>query len=78
MQKTLEVASKDPTYGELLQFAEGTTSDVLRRSANIIDALFTDGYAMKNPALVSSVARIMFDEFCVMRAHHGARKALQK
>lgn len=78
MHDALKVSVKEPTYAEIIGFAETTVGDILSRSAKLIDKEFAAGYAIKNPELTQHVARILFDEFAILRAHHGSRKRVLK
>jgi hypothetical protein len=63
-----------PSYSDLLSHAEKTAADVLKRSAAILDQRFGIDYAKKNPELLKHVSQLIFTEFGILRAHHGARK----
>lgn len=73
MQDTPKLAGSAPSYSDLIDFANGTASELLDRAVAIVDAKLGPDYAKKNPAFVQAFARILFDEFCVLRAHHGAQ-----
>lgn len=70
MDTRLGVSANEPKDEEILS-AEATTYDILRRSTAAIDSVFSrhsDSYAVRNPDLVASVARIMFDELVNIRS----------
>lgn len=67
-------AVASPSYEDLLSHAEKTTRDVLKRAVTVIDAEFKTDYALRNPEFTKHIARILFDEFCVTRAHAGAKR----
>ena len=40
----------------------------------MIDEQYGEAYAIKNPELVAKIARLLFDDYAILRAHHARKK----
>jgi hypothetical protein len=63
----MQMTSPPPDL-HLLDHAEKTAADVLKRSASVLDTKFGPDYAKKNPELLKHISQLIFTEFGILRS----------